>query len=180
MTSSNNNTGHRNKCGVKVGVIASAHGIRGEVNIRSFSEPPDAIFSYGALTDETYVRTYVLTRRGGKDKTLIASIDGITDRNAAELLKGTELFVAASALPKKKSNQWYAHELIGIEARLPDGRVYGRVVQLYNFGAGDIIEIELANGKTEMLPFAPPFVGEVDADKGYIIVFPPDYVEGKE
>jgi len=154
--------------------------VRGQVKIRCFTGNPENILSYQPLTDASGGRAFKLTRRGIQNKLIIASIDGINDRNEAELLKGTELFAPASALPAKTENQWSHDELTGLEARISDGRVYGRVIGLYNFGAGDILEIELAEGKTEMLPFKKPFVGNIRPDEGYLIVFPPEYVEAKE
>jgi len=174
---------------IRIGIIGAAHGIRGEVKIRSFAEPPEAIFSY-PLTDASGKRQFIIyspRKRGehkggsfpplappasgrGKKQTFIAGVKGIGDRNAAELLKGTELFALASELPEK-------NRLVGLEARLKDGRVYGKITQLYNFGAGDIIEIKLVNGKMEMLPLSDAFIGDIHIDKGYVIVFPPDYIE---
>ena len=159
---------------IKVGLIAAAHGIRGEVKVSSFLNPPEAIFACGVLTDVSGKKRFALAKHGGNEKAFIAAIEGVADRNAAELLKGTGLFAPASALPEKPQGEYYPHELIGLEARLADGTPYGRVVQFYNFGAGDIIEIELAGGKTEMLPLAEEFV-QVEQD--FVTVFPPDYVE---
>jgi 16S rRNA processing protein RimM len=159
---------------IKIGLIVAAHGIRGEVKIRSYLQPPEAIFSCGVLTNASGKKQFTLIKHGGNDKAFIAAIDGISDRNAAEFLKGTELYAPADALPKKKKGDYYSHELIGLDARLKSGRVYGSVVQLYNFGAGDIVEIKLPHGKTEMLPFNESFV---QVKKDHIVVHPPEYVE---
>jgi len=155
---------------VKIGVINSAHGVRGQVKIFPFT---DDFFSHSPITDATGKRIFKLTRQGVKDKQLIASIDGITDRNEAELLKGVELFAPAS-------DETSQYSLIGLEARLTDGNVYGRVTGVHNFGAGDILDLELDNQKTEMLPLRDEFVGGIHVDEGYLVVFPPDYVEAKE
>ncbi|MDE3059672.1 MAG: 16S rRNA processing protein RimM [Pseudomonadota bacterium] len=165
---------------IKIGIIVAPHGIRGEVKLRSLADPPEAIFSCGELSDAGKKRRFRLAHKGISGQVFIAAIEGITERNAAELLKGTELFAAAARLPERKPNQWYYRELTGIEARLADGKPYGKITQVYNFGAGDIVEIELESGKMEMLPFKAPFVGEVRAEEGYVVVFPPDYEEEKE
>lgn len=159
---------------VKVGLIVAAHGIRGEIKIRSFLQPPEAMFACGALTDASGKRRFIVKKQGGNDKAFIASVEGVTDRNAAELLKGTGLYAAAGSLPKKKKGEYYSHDVIGLEAKLADGRYYGRVAQFYNFGAGDIIEITLANGETEMLPLAAPFIA-VKTD--HVVVNQPEYDE---
>ena len=157
---------------IKIGLIAAAHGIRGEVKLRSFIQPPEAIFACGPLTDASGKKRFALTHKGGNEKAFIASIEDITDRNGAEGVKGTELYAPADKLPEKKKG-YYAHELVGLEARLADGSAYGRVTQLYNFGAGDIIEIEMANGKSEMFPLTEAFVRR---EKDGVTVFPPEYV----
>jgi 16S rRNA processing protein RimM len=153
--------------------------VRGDVKIRSYTEEPEAIFSY-RLTDKTGRKSFSLTRRGGNAQAYVAGIEGITDRNEAELLRNTELYAAADELPQKASNEYYYTELKGLEARIPSGKVYGRVINVYNFGAGDIIEIERKNGELEMLPFKAPFVGDVYTAGGYLIITPPEYVEGEK
>lgn len=73
----------------------------------------------------------------------------------------------------------YRSELVGLSAKTPDGRVYGKIVAVQNFGAGDIIEIEKTNGKLEMLPLQEPYVTTVDTQAGYVIIEPPEYIEAK-
>ena len=165
---------------VQVGVITAAHGIRGHVKIRSFTENPESLLSCHPLTDATGNRPFKITRQGIKDSILIVSIEGIHDRNAAELLKGTALYALAPSSQEAEENKWPYDTLIGLEARGIDGTVYGKVIGVYNFGAGDIIEISLANGKTEMLPFKNAFVGDINVENGTLIVFPPDYAEANE
>jgi 16S rRNA processing protein RimM len=166
-----NNTRPRNECGVIVGIITAAHGVRGQVKIRSLTDNPEDIFTCGVLTDASHKRTFTIARNGGTGQTLIASIEGIADRNAAELLRGTTLFAPAGAAPKSLSR-----ELTGLEVKLPDGKVDGRVTGVYNFGAGDVVEIKKTNGKSEMLPFNKKFA---EIKKDYLIVHPPEYVEAK-
>ena len=125
-------------------------------------------------------KQFKIKLHGGTEQGLIASIEGITDRNQAELLRGIELYARAEARPDKKENSWYHGELVGLKAQLENGKSYGKVIAMHNFGAGDIIEIELAIGKTEMLPFKDSFVGKVNTQGGYMIVHPPEYLEVKE
>lgn len=163
----------------KVGVISSAHGVRGQVKIHSFSENPEDLLRYGPLHDAKGKRTFILTRHGAKATQLIASIEGLTDRNEAEKLKGTELYADAS-LQETAENQYAYDELTGLEARTTDGALYGHITDLYNYGAGDILELKLANGQTEMLPFTSAFFGDIYPEQGYLIVTPPDYHEPED
>jgi 16S rRNA processing protein RimM len=157
---------------VKIAVISAAHGIRGQVKIRSFSNPPEAVFTYGTLTDAQGQRTFALTQTGVSQDIFIASIFGVSDRNASEKLKGIELYAPSNVVPKSLSDR-----ILGLEAKLADGSVYGKVSDVYNFGAGDIVEIIKNNGQSEMLPLNKNFVEIRDK---YVVVHPPEYVEGEK
>ncbi len=161
---------------IKVGVIASAHGIRGQVKIKCFTEHPESLLAYTPLTDAGGTKVFTLKKQGMKDDLLIVSIDGVADRNAAESLRGTTLHAPAPASTDDADGWTYA-ELIGLKARLPDGTPYGTVSGVYNFGAGDIFDIALAAGGSEMLPLRDEFVGDIDVVGGFVVVMPPDYLE---
>lgn len=165
---------------IKVGLITASHGVRGQVKLRSFTEEPADLLSYTPLTDSTGKRQFKFTSQGIKGDSLIVSIEGIADRNASDLLKNTAIYAPASALPEKEEGTWYSSDLIGLEARTPDGKAYGSITAVHNYGAGDIIELELVSGGNEMLPFKAPFVGEIYVDKGYVEVTPPEYIGEKD
>ena len=143
---------------VTLAVIIGAHGIGGEVRLKSFANDLSAyrIFNGGALT----IRSL---RHGGNGA--IARFDQIADRTAAELMRGTELTVPRSALPVLPAGEYYHADLIGLPVALVDGSPIGRVVAIENFGAGDVIEIERpgAGGKPGarfMVPMRPDAVPE--------------------
>ena len=104
---------------VLLGRIAGAHGVRGEVRIRSFTAEPASIVSYGPLADEPGTREFKLLLRGTvRGDELIARIEGVDDRNAAEALRGTELYVDRDRLPPiENASEYYEVDLIGLEAR---------------------------------------------------------------
>ena len=160
-------------CGrVCLGVIVGAHGIRGEVKVRSFTEHADDIDSYGALSDKSGQKSFIIKVVGRSKDDLRIKIEGCNDRNHAEALRGTELYVERSVLPETEDEEFYQADLIGLEAKTESGEVFGKVVAFYNFGAGDIVEIK-AGQKLEMLPFNKDFVPEVCINKGYIIIREP-------
>ncbi len=165
---------------IRVAVIASAHGVKGQVKVKCFTESPDTILTYPQLTNASGTRSFKLKKHGISKDLLIVSIEGVDDRNVSETLKGTELYAPAPMRKNTSSGQWTYSDLTGLTARLDNGKTYGKVIGVYNFGAGDIVELELADGKTEMLPFKDEFVGTVDLDKGYLTVIPPDYIESDE
>ncbi|MEM7424748.1 MAG: ribosome maturation factor RimM [Pseudomonadota bacterium] len=162
-----------------VGVITGAHGIRGEVRIKTFTEEPGAVASYGPLRNKPGDRSFEITRHRIQKGQVIAALEGIRDRNAAEALKGTELYLDRQALPDLDDEEEFYHaDLIGLEARLADGSVFGRVAALQDFGAGDVVEIAPAGGgSTLLLPFTREVVPEVRLAEGHIVVSPPEEIE---
>ena len=153
-----------------VGAIVGVHGIKGEVKLKSFTENPEAVGKYGPLEDK-FGKKYDLKVTGRSKELLRAKIKGVDDRNAAETLIGTELWADRSVLPElEDDNEFYHTDLIGLAVKFEDKEI-GKVVGIYNFGAGDIIEVKLAStGKAEMFPFKNAYFPEVNIKDGYIII----------
>jgi 16S rRNA processing protein RimM len=102
---------------------------------------------------------------------VVASVAGIRDRTAAEALKGVSLYVDRDRLPPPDEGQFYHADLIGLAAVDPAGRPVGQVVAVHNHGAGDILEVRLADGgKTELVAFTDAFVPEVDLTGRRVVV----------
>jgi 16S rRNA processing protein RimM len=156
-----------------VGQILGAHGVRGLVKLASFTEDPDAIAQYGDLTDEAGARTFPVELVGSNKGHWIARIDKVNDRDAAQALAGTRLYVDRAALPPPDDDEFYHADLIGLRAELADGTVLGTVAAMHNFGAGDIVELALPSGKRPLLPFDRETVPEIDPAAGRIVVDPP-------
>ena len=88
-----------------LGVIAAAHGIKGHVKIKAFTEDPESIIKYGELVDDNQKTVSVVQFLKNSPTTGIATISGVTTRNAAELLKGTKLYVHQNQLPTLSENE---------------------------------------------------------------------------
>jgi 16S rRNA processing protein RimM len=166
-----------------VGAIAGAHGVKGLVKIKSFTEEPDGVAAYGPLSDEAGEREFTLALTGRAKGLIIARIDGVEDRNAAEALRGTRLYVERAALPPTAEEAYYHTDLIGLEAvgmdGAPvavgmDGAPVGEVKALYNYGAGDVIEIQRRDKDLLLLPFTKAAVPEVDLEGGRLVVREPE------
>src|SRR5271154_2998395 len=160
-----------------MGAVAGAHGVRGEVRIKSFTADPVRIGSYGPLEDESGQRSFKIKIRGRVRGLVIARLDGVEDRNAAEALKGLRLYVSREKLPKPKRGEWYQADLIGLRVERADGTVLGVVKSVQNFGAGDMIEVQTKTGQTTYLPFTKRAVPDVDVEGGRLVVDPPDEIE---
>lgn len=159
-----------------LGVISGVHGIKGEVKIKSFTQDPADIADFGSLEDEQGARTFEVTSaRAVKGNIVVAKLKGVSGRNQAEALKGTKLFIAKDLLPDADEGEWYYADLVGLKAVGEDGSTFGHIVTVQNFGAGDLLEIELADSKkTVFLRFTQETVPEVDIKGGKIIVAPPE------
>lgn len=165
---------------ILVGAIVGAHGIRGDVRVKSFTADPEAVAAYGAVETEDGGRMLSLRVRGEAKGLVICSAKGITDRNAAEALKGTRLYLPRTALPPAavEEEEYYHADLVGLTAELADGSgVLGAVAAIYDFGAGDILEImPVSNGvsaKPVMVPFTRAVCPVVDVAGRRIVVDPP-------
>jgi 16S rRNA processing protein RimM len=165
---------------VLLGRIAGAHGLRGEVIVHAFTASPGDIAAYGPLGDVAGAHSWRLTVVRVTDKGVIARLSGVTDRTAAEALKGTELWVERRSMPKPEDGEFYHADLVGLAAVAPDGATIGTVVGVHNFGAGDLLELRLPEGRrTELVPFTEAFVPEVDIAGGRIVVVMPA-IEGTD
>lgn len=161
---------------VCVGAVIGAKGVRGEVRIKSFTASPGDIGAYGPVATEDG-RQFRLKVTGFAKDAVTARLDGIADRDAAEALKGTQLYVDRAALPPPEDGSYYHTDLIGLAARLTTGESLGEVTAVFNFGAGDMLEVtKPANGDkagdTELIPFPGPAIETVDVAAGTIVIVP--------
>lgn len=146
-----------------LGHISAAHGIRGDVLIKTHTGAPEAIGDYGPLSDETGERSFVLERLRVTPKGVVAHVAGVSDRNAAEALKGTRLYVPRDRLPDAEEGAYYHSDLIGLAVVDRAGGAIGTLTAVENFGAGDLIEVRLVEGgRTVLVPFTDERVPEVD------------------
>ncbi len=159
---------------VLLGHVAGAHGIRGELLIKSYTAAPEDIAAYGALTDASGTKSYKLKVVRVTPKGVIARVQGVADRNAAELLKGTALHVPRAAMGEAAEGEYFYSDLIGLAAVAPDGTAIGTIKAVENFGAGDLLEIVFAgSGKTEFVAFTDANVPTVDIAAGRVVVIMP-------
>lgn len=128
---------------VTLAAIAGAHGVTGEVRLKLFGEGVAALGRYRAFNDSTL--TLKKVRDDGKGGA-IARFEEVTDRTAAEKLRGTALTVPRSAMPELSEGEYYYADLLGLPVVSTEGEPMGKVVAVENFGAGDILDIERPAG----------------------------------
>lgn len=155
---------------VCLGRIVGAHGVRGIVRVQSYTANPDDLAAYGALSDATGSRRFALSVTGRVKGLLLARIEGVDDRNAAEALRGTELHIARAALPPTEGEEYYHVDLVGLRAESADGDALGRVSAIHDHGAGPIVEIQPPDGPSTLVPFTREHVPTVDIEAGRMVV----------
>ena len=158
---------------VLMGVVTGAHGVRGLLRVKSFAGEPKDIAAYGPLEDEAGSRRFPLEVVGAAKGVLIMRLAGVADRDAAERLKGQRLYLLRAALPEPETEEYYHADLIGLAVELAAGGPLGRVRAVHDFGAGDSLEIECADGRVVMVPFTRAIVPVVDIAQGRVVVDPP-------
>jgi 16S rRNA processing protein RimM len=132
---------------ITLAVIIGAHGVMGEVRLKLFAENVTSLKAHKSFNDGA------LTLKGVRDgNSIIARFAEITDRNAAEAARGTELTVSRDALPPLGEGEYYHADLIGLPCISTEGEDLGVCVAVENFGAGDLIEVERPDKKRFMVP----------------------------
>ena len=157
-----------------VAQIGAPHGVRGEVKLRSFTAEPAAVADYGPLESEDGTQRFAIEAlRPAKDH-LVARLSGVRDRDAAERLTNTRLYVARERLPPPAPDEFYHADLIGLRAESRDGAELATIVGIHDFGAGDLLELRpLGASRTVLMPFTAVTVPVVDIAGGRIVIDPP-------
>ena len=157
-----------------VGQFAGAHGVRGLAKLRSFTAEREAIFEYAPLTDETGERVFKITLNSAAKDHLLVAVEGVADKEAADMLRGDRLYVPRSVFPKTKPGEFYEADLMGMLVADKAGKEYGKVMGVHDHGAGVFLEIGTSRKDSFMLPFTDAFVPKVDAKAGQVLVVIPE------
>jgi 16S rRNA processing protein RimM len=162
---------------VCVGQFAGAHGVRGLARLKPFTAKPEDVTRYGAVETEDAARRFALQLVGQAKGVVIVRVDGVADRDAARALTGLRLYVARANLPAPADDEFYHADLVGLAIVAPDGAALGSIRALHDFGAGDVLELVLRDGRAVMVPFSRAVVPEIDlAQRRAVIVMPDEVV----
>ncbi|KAA0917653.1 ribosome maturation factor RimM [Aquicoccus porphyridii] len=158
-----------------VGAIAGAYGVRGEVRLKSFTADPQAIADYAPLTTADGSRDFTVAILRPVKGGFAARLSGITTKEEADALRGTELYAPRDKLPSLPDDEFYHADLIGLVVFDTGGAELGRVKSVQNHGAGDLLEITGPGLKDSvLLPFTREAVPTVDLGAGRIVADPPE------
>ena len=153
-------SGDRSERKIALAAGAGAHGVKGELRLKLFSESAASLAAHEKVHVGGVERRLLAVRDAGK--TAVARFEGVGDRSAAEALRGSLVEVERSALPPLEEGEYYHADLIGLPAVDRMGRHLGKVVAVENFGAGDLLEIELEDGRRSLIPFKPEIADLAD------------------
>lgn len=161
---------------LKVATVAAAHGIGGEIRLKVFLEDKDSFEDLGPFCDVAGQDLGDIQIRGQSKGQFIARMAGTNNRDAAEALKGLNLFIPRDRLPEpEEEDEFYYADLIGLSVH-EDGSEIGKVKTLRDHGAGDLLEIEFLNGKTDYFAFTKANFPEISLSDGRLSFVRPSEV----
>ncbi len=154
---------------ILMATIGAAQGLKGEVRVNSHASDPLKLIDYNFFVDSSGARFEIERGRAHKN-VLIAKFKGIDDRTVAEKLNGTQLFVGRSVLDRviEEDDEFLYADLVGLKVRDETGHDWGKIVAVFDFGAGDILEIKGLDGKLRMIPFSKAAAPVVDIAGGNV------------
>ena len=158
---------------VLMATIGAAQGLRGEVRAKTYTTEPTALGDYGNLHAADGRVFEILDIREMKDMAVVR-FKGVNDRNAAEAIKGLDLFIERDNLPADllEDDEFFYADLEGLEAFDATGKSYGIVSGIFDFGAGDLLELKAPAKRPLLIPFSEAAVLEIDLEEGRILVDP--------
>ncbi|MEU2251828.1 ribosome maturation factor RimM [Nocardia xishanensis] len=164
-----------------VGRVAKSHGVRGELVVEIRTDEPDERFAAGAtlrgrLPRSTEVRDFTVESAREHSGRLLVFLAGITDRTAADALRGTLFLVDSEDLPPSDDpDEFYDHELEGLTVQLTDGAVVGTVTEVLHSAAGELLSVRAADdGREILIPFVTAIVPTVSIADGLVVIDPPE------
>ena len=152
---------------VALAAVAGAHGVKGEVRLKLFSDSVASLVQHAKVYVGGVEHRLLGVRDGGK--TAIARFEGIADRSVVEALRGQLVEVDREDLPPLEEGEYYYADLVGLSCVDRDGQSLGAVISVENFGAGDLLEVKLTNGRRSLVPYRD---GIADLEDGRVVVDP--------
>ena len=147
---------------IVLAAITGAHGIKGEVRLKLFTDALDNLTRHARFDVGGRVIS-IETVRPDKPGMAVARLAGVRDRNAAEALRGLQLVIPREALPPLADGEYYVADYVGRQVHDETGALVGTVKSVENFGASDILDIARVAGGSVMVPFLADVVTETDA-----------------
>lgn len=164
-----------------VGRIAKSHGVRGELVVEVRTDEPEERFAVGAtlrtrLPRSAEARRFTVESAREHSGRLLVQLAGVTDRTAADALRGALFLVDSEDLgPSEDPDEFYDHELEGLRVELTDGTAVGTVREVLHSAAGELLSVRAADdGREILIPFVTAIVPTVSVAEGLIVIDPPE------
>lgn len=159
---------------VRLGHIQSAQGLNGQVRVHSDTENPADICAYDTLWDAKGERQITLHFVRMHKDNVVCTVEGVSDRTEAEALRGLSLCIERDKLPEVENDEFYHADLLGLDVQDLQGKPLGQVRAVQNFGAGDLLDVQLNESRISVyVPFTKDVVPVVDIQAGFIRIDPP-------
>jgi len=155
---------------IALAAVAGAHGVKGELRLKLFTDSIESLKRYATVFVGGNEARLESVRAGSAGA--VARIEGVDDRSAAEALRGSLIEVDRSALPPLDEGEYYHADLIGLTCVDNEGSALGQVVAVENYGAGDLLEVEKADGKRSLIPFKPG-IADIEGER---IILDPEFL----
>ncbi|MBV9321548.1 MAG: ribosome maturation factor RimM [Mycobacterium sp.] len=163
-----------------VGRVVKAHGVTGELVVEVRTDDPDSRFAAGAQLRAQPPRggprrvydIEAVREHGGR---LLVRLAGVSDRNSADALRGTVFLVDSEDLPPiDDPDEFYDHQLEGLQVVLTDGRPVGTVKEVLHTAAGELLAVASETGAEVLVPFVGAIVTAVSLPDQTIEIDPPE------
>ncbi len=152
--------------------IVNTHGVRGEVKALHFTDGESFFEAVDTLYTKDGKGRFTIEGWRFHKGSVLLSFKEVKDMNAAEALKGTELYAREEDLPPLPDGHYYYFQLVGLEAVLPDGEPIGKVISVSEGPGGELLEIKRPGGKTCLIPKCDAFVKDISIENGRLTVTP--------
>jgi 16S rRNA processing protein RimM len=162
---------------ILVGRVAGAFGVKGDVRITTYTADPLALVGYRDLKREDGTPALTLTGGRAAKGGVVVRAKEVATREEAEALRGLKLYIPRNVLPAPETDEFYVTDLIGLSVETPTGEQLGRIKTVQDFGAGDLLEVQPADGASWWLPFTRQAVPEVRLAEGKVIAVRPEETE---
>ena len=160
--------------------ITGTHGVRGLVKLRCFADDPALLNGDHPVYNEAASRQFIFTKLSPHKQGYLAEIEGLTGCDQAKKLSKTKLYIERDILPKASDDEFYHIDLIGLNVQFENSQDIGIVNAVQDFGAGTLLEIKPEKGASFYIPFTLDAVPDVQIDKGYITIIPPNEISERD
>lgn len=155
---------------VLIGKVSSSHGVRGLVKVHLYIDDPEVISGLKFANDKNGNEIFEILSLVKHKNLYLMKLDGIEDRNQSDALRGTEFYINEDLMPELEEDEFFVSELEGLRVKDSSKEDFGTVKNVFNFGAGDVLEIVKISGEYFMLTFTKDTVPEINIEEGFITI----------